>query len=102
MNLDTYKLINSLSGKNRTFIKRIVTYHKQKFGIEEYFQLVHVGAERVEFRFMNHWAIFFFVIDDLVEIISDDQRNKYLKSLDSCAIELHAKFRNNLNKKIDN
>lgn len=92
MNLDTNTLINLLSGKNRTFIKHITRYQEQKYNITNYFKLVHVGAERVEFRFEDHWIIFFFVRGEIVETLSDDLQHRYVAKLWLCAEELYKKL----------
>ena len=95
MRYNTQDLINTLSGKNKSFIKRVANRQEQKYGNVDIFSaFVMKGnlngmTDRVSISFGDYWIEFYFKNGKIFDTYGNGQGHKYHKSLEQCAIELY-------------
>jgi hypothetical protein len=93
MYLNTKKLINELSGTNKSFITRVSKTQEEKYGNVDIFQ-ARIGATYVDMYFGDYHIMFSFNSENEVwDTTGNGQGHKYHKSLEKCAIELYKKYR---------
>ena len=99
MRYNTKQLIDTLSGKNKAFIKRVAKHQEEKYGNVDIFSasvqtigvfqthgiIVEIcfGDYWIKFKFDNHGKIY--------DTYGNGQGHKYHKSLQACAEELFKK-----------
>lgn len=99
--LNTQQLISRLTGKNKSFIKRVAKHQEEKYGNVDVFsasvintteRYPHYGYVKVEMCFGENWIEFMFNPNgELYSTYGNGQGHKYHKSLEACAKELFLK-----------
>lgn len=87
---NTKQLINALSGKNKSFIRRIDKQQCEKYGNTDIFYAC-VDDGMVEIQFGDYSITFFMRNGEVFDTIGNGQGHKYHKSLEGCAVELYNK-----------
>lgn len=94
MRYNTQDLINTLSGKNKSFIKRVAKHQEEKYGNVDIFSAyvlknnMNGMTDRVSISFGDYWIEFYFKNGKIFDTYGNGQGHKYHKSLEQCAIEL--------------
>ena len=94
--LNTQQLISRLTGKNKSFIKRVSNTQENKYGNVDVFSAsIETVPTRqgdiavVKMGFGENWIDFYFDYKgDVYETLGNGQGHKYHKSLEACAKEL--------------
>ena len=98
MRLNTQELIDILSGKNKSFIKRVAKHQEEKYGnvdifnasIDKNYRTNEI--DKIAISFGDYWIEFYFDYKGRIyDTYGNGQGHKYHKSLQSCAEELFRK-----------
>ena len=97
MYLNTQQLIDTLSGKNKSFIKRVAKHQEEKYGNADIFSAIigekykySYGSEYtyIEMQFGENWIDFTFnAKGEIVDTYGIGQGHKYHKNMEECAKE---------------
>jgi len=99
--LNTQELINTLTGKNKSFIKRVAKHQEEKYGNIDVFTAIIYPVEthwygdcrKIEMQFGENWIDFYFDYKgDIVDTYGNGQGHKYHANLEACAKELYNKY----------
>lgn len=91
--LATKDLIHTLTGVNKSFIKRVSKKQEEKYGNVDIFDaIMRRDEDSVQISFGDYWIRFFFANNKIFDTLGTGQGHKYHQSLEKCAIELHKKF----------
>ena len=97
MTYNTKDLIETLTGKNKSFIKRVAKHQEEKYGNVDIFTAIVYPREyswrgyttKIEMQFGENWIDFFFNDKGEVEdTLGIGQGHRYHKNLEECAREL--------------
>jgi len=101
MYFNTEQLIDALSGKNKSFIKRVAKHQEERYGNVDVFSALicptastwRGTSTKVSMQFGENW-IDFFIDDkgDVVDTYGNGQGHKYHANLEACAKELLKKY----------
>ena len=91
MRYNTQQLIEALTGKNRTFVKRVAKHQEERYGNRDIFSATAGNDCAVTISFGDYWIEFYFRDGKVVDTYGNGQGHRYHKSLQSCAEELFAK-----------
>ena len=94
--LNTKDLIENLTGKNKSFIKRVAKHQEEKYGNVDIFNaFITRNTYRdcmIEIQFGDYFIEFLFDLNGkLLDTYGNGQGQKYHKSLEECAKELFQK-----------
>ena len=110
MILNTQQLIETLTGKNKSFIKRVAKHQEEKYGNVDVFNAIIYPVEhhwygechRIQMQFGENWIDFNLNFKgDVIDTYGNGQGHKYHKSLEECAKELFNKFNGGNNNEND-
>ena len=95
---NTSELIDALSGKNKSFIKRVAKHQEQRYGNTDIFtaglhRTANVRGVSVCMNFGDYWIEFY--IDDngkVYDTYGNGQGHRYHANMEACAIELANKY----------
>ena len=97
--MNTQELISNLTGKNKSFIKRVSKHQEEKYGNVDIFSAwVDKNwrtneVDKVSISFGDYWIEFHFDYKGRIyDTYGNGQGHKYHKSLEECAKELFQKF----------
>lgn len=96
MYYNTEELINTLTGKNKSFIKQVAKHQEERYGNVDIFSAhIHetgnVRGQCVTMQFGDYWIEFYIADNKVYDTYGNGQGHRYHKSLESCAIELFQK-----------
>ena len=91
--LNTNQLIETLTGKNKSFIKRVSKQQEEKYGNIDIFDAIIRDVDDIEISFGENWIRFFFRNDKVCDTIGIGQGHRYHQSIQACAEELHNQFK---------
>ena len=91
--LNTNQLIETLTGKNKSFIKRVSKQQEEKYGNIDIFDVTIRDIDDIEIYFGENWIRFFFRNDKVFDTIGIGQGHRYHQSIQACAEELHDHFK---------
>lgn len=98
--LNTQQLISRLTGKNKSFIKRVAKHQEEKYGNVDVFNAIIYPVEhhwygechKIQMQFGENWIDFNLNFKgDVIDTYGNGQGHKYHKSLEACAKELFLK-----------
>ena len=91
--LNTQKLIETLSGKNKTFITRVAKQQYEKYRNKDVFSAyIDTYYNSIELCFGENSIEFYFRNGEIYNTLGIGQGHKYHKNLESCAKELYKKY----------
>lgn len=91
--LETQKLLEDLTGKNKTFITRVAKHQYEKYHNKNVFSAyIDTNYNSIEFCFGENSIEFYFRNGEIYNTLGIGQGHKYHKSLASCAKELYKKY----------
>lgn len=91
--LNTQKLIETSSGKNKTFISRVAKHQYEKYRNKDVFTAyIDTNYNSIEMCFGENSIEFYFRNGEIYKTLGIAQGHKYHKSLESCAKELYKKY----------
>lgn len=91
MRFNTNQLIDNLTGKNKSFIKRVAKHQEEKYGNVDIFD-ASVYDDEVDIWFGDYGINFYFRNGKVFDTLGNGQGHKYHASLQSCAEELYTKL----------
>jgi hypothetical protein len=86
--LNTELLIQNLTGKNKSFVKRVAKHQEEKYGNVDIFS-ASVSADEVDIWFGDYGINFYFRNGKVYDTLGNGQGHRYQPSLQECAVELH-------------
>ena len=91
--LNTKKLLEDLTGKNKAFIARVAKHQYEKYGNKDVFNAaIDFNYNSVEMWFGENSIEFYFRNGEICSTLGIGQGHKYHKNLESCAKELYKKY----------
>ena len=91
--LNTNQLIETLTGKNKSFVKRVSKHQEEKYGNIDIFDATIRDINDIEIYFGENGIRFFFRDDKVFDTIGIGQGHRYHQSIQACAEELHNYFK---------
>lgn len=94
--LNTQKLIDSLTGKNKAFISRNDKIQREKYGNTDVFECwIEPEENEITMDFGENRITFYFRNGKIWDTIGNGQGHAKSKGMESCAIELASKYLKN-------
>lgn len=88
----TEELMSKLTGKNKSFIKRVSKHQEEKYGNVDIFDYITRSKDDIEIQFGEMWIRFFFRDGKVYDTLGTGQGHKYQSNLQSCVEEIRSKL----------
>ena len=86
--LNTKTIIDNLTGKNKSFVKRVAKHQLEKYGNDDIFS-ASVSTDEVDIWFGDYGINFYFRDGKVIDTLGNGQGHRYHASLQECACELN-------------